>query len=109
MDEQMLKNGIYYTLNMFLGNKFDIPKNPKLLRSNWYNSPNFRGSYSYTSRKTRPEDRQHLLEPITTNDGRPIIQFSGEATNRVHPASVHGAIESGYREAERLMKFLKGN
>uniref|UniRef100_A0A6P7GHY5 Spermine oxidase-like isoform X2 n=1 Tax=Diabrotica virgifera virgifera TaxID=50390 RepID=A0A6P7GHY5_DIAVI len=108
MDEQILKNGIYYTLNMFLGNKFDIPKNPKLLRSNWYNNPNFRGSYSYKSMKTRPEDRLHLLEPITYH-GRLLIQFAGEATNRDHYSSVHGAIESGYREADRLKDFLKDN
>lgn len=41
----------------------------------------------------RPED---LAKPV----GR--LQFAGEATSDGHFSTVHGAIESGWREADRL-------
>lgn len=47
-----------------------------------------------------------LAEPLLlTASQRPVIQFAGEATNEQHIASVHGAVESGWREADRLIEF----
>ena len=31
--------------------------------------------------------------------------FAGEASNVKHPSTVHGAIGSGWREADRLIKL----
>ena len=36
-----------------------------------------------------------------------VLCFAGEATNTHYYSTVHGAVESGWREAERLIKFLK--
>lgn len=47
----------------------------------------------------------HLAEPLLNSSQQPVIQFAGEATNERHIASVHGAIESGWREADRLIHF----
>lgn len=46
-----------------------------------------------------------LAEPLLDVAKRPVIQFAGEATNKHHYSTVHGAIESGWREADRLIKF----
>lgn len=37
------------------------------------------------------------------------IRFSGEATNETHFSTVHGAIESGWREAEIILENLNSN
>lgn len=44
-----------------------------------------------------------LAVPILRNNGAPVLHFAGEATNRVHYATVHGAIETGWREAQRII------
>lgn len=49
----------------------------------------------------------NLAEPLLGIDKCPVIQFAGEATNRHHFGTVHGAIESGWREADRLINFYK--
>lgn len=46
-----------------------------------------------------------LAEPIIDTNGTPVILFAGEATSVTHYACVHGAIESGWREAERIHNF----
>lgn len=50
---------------------------------------------------------EKLAEPIVNEMGKPLIQFAGEATNDKHYACVHGAIETGWREAERLIRLYK--
>lgn len=47
------------------------------------------------------------MEPINDSNGKPVIQFGGEATNPIHYGSVHGAIETGWREADRLINLYK--
>lgn len=73
-------------------------------RSQWYTNPHFRGSYSYRSiatdlLKTSASD---LAKPLTNNLGVPAVQFAGEATHDHYYSTVHGAVESGWREAKRL-------
>lgn len=46
-----------------------------------------------------------LAEPILSENNRPILQFAGEATNDHHFSTVHGAIESGWREADRVISY----
>lgn len=36
---------------------------------------------------------------------KPILLFAGEATSMHHFSTVHGAVESGYREANRLVNY----
>ncbi|KAJ8945013.1 hypothetical protein NQ317_009907 [Molorchus minor] len=56
------------------------------------------------ARKTKFADK--LATPLT-RDGRPVVQFAGEATHPHYFSTVHGAIESGYREGDRLIKLYK--
>lgn len=51
--------------------------------------------------KVKKED---LVKPLTY-EGKDVIQFAGEATHDKFFSTVHGAVESGYREADRLIEM----
>jgi spermine oxidase len=55
---------------------------------------------------TRIED---IMEPILdrNNLNTPRIQFAGEATHSEQHSSMHGAYNSGRREAARLNSFYE--
>lgn len=76
-------------------------------RSKWYTNSNFRGSYTYYSMKSDASEAKTttLAEPIYDCSGKPSIQFAGEATHEHYYSTVHGAIESGWREAKRLIDY----
>lgn len=48
-----------------------------------------------------------LAIPVLRDNGTAVLQFAGEATNQVHYATVHGAIETGWREAQRIIDSYK--
>lgn len=91
-------------LRMFL-KTFNVPEPVRIKRSKWSSNPHFRGSYSYYSLKSDGYGAtiNNLAEPICDQTGKPVIQFAGEATNPIHYSTVHGAVETGWREAKRLM------
>jgi monoamine oxidase len=69
----------------------------------WSQMPAFRGAYSYLPVGTGVSARRTLAEPI---GGR--LFFAGEATHTGgEAATVHGAIETGYRAAEELLQALR--
>lgn len=57
-----------------------------------------RGSYSFIAKGSRPVDRSTLGSSV---DGR--VFFAGEAIDRDHPATVHGAYASGVAAAEEII------
>lgn len=65
--------------------------------TNWQNDPFALGSYSHPQLGASPEDWETLAEPVA---GR--VLFAGEATVHEYLGTVHGALLSGLREAERL-------
>ncbi|UZJ56536.1 hypothetical protein CBS101457_005856 [Exobasidium rhododendri] len=75
----------------------------------WNSDPFSRGSYSYfassseTSQSSGPADMMELARP--TWNGR--LGFAGEHTSADCFASVHGALLSGQREAERVLNLLE--
>lgn len=46
-----------------------------------------------------------LAEPIYDQNSKPIIQFAGEATHDHYYSTVHGAVETGWREVQRIIDF----
>jgi lysine-specific histone demethylase 1 len=69
----------------------------------WRNDPFARGSYSYISTEASGEDYDTLAKPITVEGAEKAqLFFAGEHTNRNYPATVHGAMLSGLREAGRI-------
>ncbi|KAF7382463.1 hypothetical protein HZH68_015382 [Vespula germanica] len=99
--------GLYLLLETFLGKSYNIPRPDHMIRSKWYTNSNFRGCYSFQSMiseklNVQPKD---LAEPIMSPDNKPLILFAGEATHDHYYSTVHGAVESGFREADRLLKY----
>ncbi|XP_028157183.1 spermine oxidase-like isoform X1 [Ostrinia furnacalis] len=82
-----------------------IPKPVGFVRSTWYSNPYTRGSYSFDSltSPSHPSLRPSLASPLTDSAGKPRVLFAGEATNPIHYSTVHGAVETGRREARRLL------
>ncbi|KAH1006660.1 hypothetical protein HUJ05_007370 [Dendroctonus ponderosae] len=78
-------------------------------RSSWLSNPNFRGTYSYESTESGKGLPRQLGAPLVDENGKPKVLFAGEATHPYYFSTVHGAIESGYREAERLIQLYQTN
>ncbi|KAF2890522.1 hypothetical protein ILUMI_15651 [Ignelater luminosus] len=106
LTDHLVIDGLMYILNKFLGDKYNITRPHAILRNNWYENPHFRGTYSYESVESRKEGTSQesvLAEPLKTSDGQDVVLFAGEATNPIHYSTVHGAIETGFREAQRII------
>ncbi|XP_049295110.1 uncharacterized protein LOC125770013 [Anopheles funestus] len=94
---------------MFLLRKFmkgcTVPEPVRFQRTSWYSNPNFRGSYTFRSMTTDllNTSASHLAIPLTNTCGMPVVQFAGEATHDHYYSTVHGAVETGWREANRLI------
>ncbi|MFW5660873.1 MAG: FAD-dependent oxidoreductase, partial [Oceanicaulis sp.] len=56
-----------------------------------------RGSYSFLSASSRPDDRLVLAAPVEDR-----LFFAGEATEPDKPSTVHGAVMSGRRAAQEI-------
>lgn len=76
-------------------------------KTKWLTNYHFCGTYSYHA--TESSSSMELAQPIEGVDQKPKILFAGEATHNYFFSTVHGAIESGYREAERLKEFYDVN
>ncbi|MFC9087390.1 flavin monoamine oxidase family protein [Nocardiopsis dassonvillei] len=68
--------------------------------THWMDDPFARGSFSFTAVGSGDEDRVALGEPVGER-----LFFGGEATETEHTATVHGALLSGRREAERILEL----
>ncbi|XP_018303236.1 peroxisomal N(1)-acetyl-spermine/spermidine oxidase-like [Mycetomoellerius zeteki] len=99
-------DGLYLLLKEALESHYNVTKPTRMLRSKWYTNEHFRGSYSFQSMLSEqmnvtPRD---LAEPIMTGN-KPVILFAGEATHDHYYSTVHGGVETGFREADRLIDF----
>ena len=75
----------------------------------WRQDEYARGSYSYVAAGSSGNDYDFLAAPVTpARNGpmvpRPRVFFAGEHTMRNYPATVHGALLSGLREAGKVSK-----
>ena len=75
----------------------DVPTPDGVRITRWAADPFTRGSYSYLHVGASPEDHDLLGTP----SGR--VQLAGEATWSDDPATVHGALLSGLRAANRIL------
>ncbi|NXS56348.1 PAOX oxidase, partial [Brachypteracias leptosomus] len=96
-------------LRMLTGNPH-LPAPRRVLRSQWHSTPYTRGSYSYVAIGSSGDDIDMLAQPLPEDpeDPRPLqLLFAGEATHRTFYSTTHGALLSGWREAERLNQLFQ--
>uniref|UniRef100_UPI00398F8CF1 peroxisomal N(1)-acetyl-spermine/spermidine oxidase-like n=1 Tax=Pristiophorus japonicus TaxID=55135 RepID=UPI00398F8CF1 len=94
-------------LRQFTGRpSLPMPKN--VFVTKWFSDPYIRGSYSHISVNSTGDMIDALVEPLpqtTEGTSSPKLQllFAGEATHRSYHSTTHGALLSGWREADRLI------
>ncbi len=62
--------------------------------------------YTRTGYSSVPPGGAGLRDALAAPIGS-VLYFAGEATNRNRPATVHGALESGYRAAHEVMSLVR--
>ncbi|XP_043912871.1 peroxisomal N(1)-acetyl-spermine/spermidine oxidase-like [Protopterus annectens] len=81
----------------------------RILRTRWNSDPYTKGCYSYTGIGCTGDDIDSLAEPLPSSQewkDKPLqVLFAGEATHRNFYSTTHGALLSGRREADRIIKF----
>lgn len=87
--------------SMFGGN---IPLPTATLLTQWHNDPFAYGSYSTFSINGNIQDCDLLAEPVGER-----LFFAGEATNGKYLGTVHGALLSGEREANRIASLARAS
>jgi len=86
-----------------------LPDPSKVIRTTWVSDPNFLGTYSFPGLKTEvPKHQLSLAEPLIGHGqcGAPRVLFCGEATHPDSYGTVHGARQTGLREAARLKQYF---
>ncbi|XP_034936722.1 uncharacterized protein [Chelonus insularis] len=113
LTDDEVKKGMYQLLERFLGKSYNIPQPVNIFKVNnkskWYSDKHFRGCYSFRSIESDQMNvyAHHLADPIVGKKGKPIILFAGEATHNHYYSTVHGAVETGFREANRLINYYR--
>ncbi|CAH0731155.1 unnamed protein product, partial [Brenthis ino] len=109
LPEDVVKRKVMGLLRQFLGKDLTVPEPTGMIRSKWFSNPFTRGSYTYDNLLMHeyPNARATLGEPLVDEAGVPKVLFAGEATDLIHFSTVHGASDSGYREAMRLLPSSK--
>ncbi|KAK1391712.1 SWIRM domain-containing protein [Heracleum sosnowskyi] len=79
-----------------------VPDPIQSICTRWGSDPLSYGSYSHVRVQSSGSDYDILAESVGNN-----LFFAGEATNRQHPATMHGAYLSGFREASRILRASK--
>nr|XP_032528219.1 spermine oxidase-like isoform X2 [Danaus plexippus plexippus] len=96
-------------IRRFMGKVAAIPEPTGILMSKWFSNPYTRGSYTYDNLVVTdyPDARATLEAPLRDSTGALKVLFAGEATNSNHFSTVHGASETGLREAKRILPNSK--
>ncbi|WP_120339563.1 flavin monoamine oxidase family protein [Cryobacterium soli] len=74
-----------------------VPQPAGMLRSSWSEDPFARGSYSFATVSSTPQQREDLAEPVLDR-----LFFAGEAVSADAPGTVQGARAAGQRAARLL-------
>ncbi|XP_037031800.1 possible lysine-specific histone demethylase 1 [Bradysia coprophila] len=115
-DDVIVGRCIAVLKGIFGNNAVLQPKETVVTR--WRADPWARGSYSFVSVGSSGSDYDLLAAPVTPTPNlangssetseTPRLFFAGEHTIRNYPATVHGALLSGVREAGRIADYYLG-
>ncbi|MBA5604812.1 FAD-dependent oxidoreductase [Duganella sp. FT3S] len=89
-------NSAMATLRKIYGNNIPDPTDWMITR--WGSDPYARGAYSCHTLGSKPEMRTSLASNVGN-----LLFFAGEATERQHYQTVHGAYQSGLRAADEIL------
>ncbi|XP_068183399.1 peroxisomal N(1)-acetyl-spermine/spermidine oxidase-like [Antennarius striatus] len=106
LPEQEVMQSVTQLIRRFTGNPIITPR--RILRSQWFHQPWTCGSYSFPAKGSSEMDMENLMEPLPTegSQAKPLqVLFAGEATHPNYYSTVHGALLSGWREADRLISY----
>jgi Flavin containing amine oxidoreductase len=95
-DDQVMAEAMA-TLRTLFGD--DIPEPLSFQVSRWLQDPYAFGSYSFAKIGSTEQDYDQVAQPGGKN-----LFFAGEHTSKHHHSTVHGAWDTGKREAERLIQ-----
>ncbi|XP_019953400.2 peroxisomal N(1)-acetyl-spermine/spermidine oxidase [Paralichthys olivaceus] len=104
LSEQQVTHAVTQLIRRFTGNPTITPR--RVLRSQWFHDPWTCGSYSYPGKGCSEQDLENMMEPLPAkgSQSKPLqVLFAGEATHPCYYSTVHGALLSGWREADRLI------
>ncbi|XP_070772619.1 peroxisomal N(1)-acetyl-spermine/spermidine oxidase-like [Enoplosus armatus] len=104
LPEQEIRHCITELIHTFTGNSTITPR--RILRSQWFQDPWTCGSYSHPAVGCSAQDLENMMEPLPTkgSQSQPLqVLFAGEATHPCFYSTVHGAVLTGWREADRLI------
>ena len=103
LGEAAVLAGVTRLLDTFLRPVVPALPRPRSCRvTSWGSDPRTRGAYSYLGPATPPDTPSVLGRPLA--GGRLLV--AGEATHEKFFGTVHGAIETGWREADRAARVL---
>ncbi|XP_062221966.1 lysine-specific histone demethylase 1 homolog 1-like [Phragmites australis] len=80
----------------------EVPNPLQVICTRWGTDRFTYGSYSYVAIGASGDDYDILAESVHNR-----VFFAGEATNRRYPATMHGALLSGYREAANILRAAR--
>ncbi|XP_074501428.1 peroxisomal N(1)-acetyl-spermine/spermidine oxidase-like isoform X1 [Sebastes fasciatus] len=104
LSEQEVTHAVTQLIRRFTGNPTITPR--RILRSQWFHDPWTCGSYSYPGIGCSAQDLDNMMEPLPTKGSQSQalqVLFAGEATHHCYYSTVHGALLTGWREADRLI------
>ncbi|XP_030640216.1 polyamine oxidase (exo-N4-amino) 1 [Chanos chanos] len=104
MSEEELSKAITERLRTYTGNA-SIPPPKTVLYTRWHNNKLTQGAYAFLPVGVSGLVMDILAQPLSSskNSSQDLqVLFAGEATIKSLYGTVHGALLSGYREAERL-------
>ncbi|KAL7383755.1 hypothetical protein ABVT39_016943 [Epinephelus coioides] len=104
LSEQEIRLSVTELIRTFTGNPTITPT--RILRSQWFHDPWTCGSYIYPAVGCVVQDLENMMEPLPMkgSQSQPLqVLFAGEATHPYYYSTVHGALLTGWREADRLI------
>lgn len=107
LDADQIMNDIQQQMQCFLGNP-SISKPSSILRSKWSTNVYSQGAFTYISTESGLGNIKDLADPTPEPcAATPVLYFAGEHTSIQNYATVHGARDSGIREANRILNYTK--
>ncbi|RWS01125.1 peroxisomal N(1)-acetyl-spermine/spermidine oxidase-like protein, partial [Dinothrombium tinctorium] len=85
---------------------YTLPKADQIIKSEWITDEFVLGTYSAPGIDSDAGDFDIIGESLPDSES-PRLLFAGEATSRTHYSTMHGARESGVREAMRIVDQIQ--